>query len=151
MEQAIDNRLWFLRAYSSEKKKFAWKTSGSKHNVLAGIHLGSLIGYGVQGQPLWPKGTQDKVQRAGASKAGRHDAFRNPSHRGVALEIQNGTILLLMIYNPQPAKPLMTATLLQAQYRYSTGSNRPSPPLRKYLAFSLSLHSPSRDGYDKLW
>lgn len=63
--------------------------------------------HGEQGGPCDGYVSRYKVKRADASDAGRHDAFRNPSHRGVALEALTGTILLLMIYKPPTTKPPM--------------------------------------------
>lgn len=77
----------------------------------------SLIGQEVQGLPCVQRYVpRYKVQQAGASDAGRHDAYRNSSHRGVAWDILTGTFLLLMIYNLPTTKPPMTDTLLQPRH-----------------------------------
>lgn len=93
-----------------------------------------LIGQEEQGLPCVPRYVPSyKVQQAGASDAGRHDAYRSSSHRGVALDILTGTFLLLMIYNPPTTKHRMTDTLLQPRHSQQAQSS-PSAPLCEPLA-----------------
>lgn len=101
----------------------------------------SLIGQEVQGLPCVQRYVpRYKVQQAGASDAGRHDAYRNSSHRGVAWDILTGTFLLLMIYNPPTTKPPMTKS--PTATTFSTGSIQPRPPSLRTSGLRPALASP---------